>query len=178
MVPLKLAVTPVRPCLLVRGRPSASLIAHVAFCCPLRHRAWLESCATTFVSIRHARRSRRPLTALAEIGSRFLTCRNALLAPGIIASKRCNNAEIYGNTVHDGGAQAVGIFLHRSSDNAKVYGEWHGKIGCFGGQSTRKVVNKRFSKENYVTKSGMGQRFIHVDIPCTAQFPARIAVAY
>lgn len=41
---------------------------------------------------------------------------------GIIASKRCNNVEIYDNEVFDGGAQAAGIFLHRSSDAAKVYG--------------------------------------------------------
>lgn len=40
---------------------------------------------------------------------------------GIIASKRCNNVEIYSNEVYDGGEFAAGIFLHRSSDNAKVY---------------------------------------------------------
>lgn len=40
---------------------------------------------------------------------------------GIIASKRCNNVEIYDNEVYEGGAQAAGIFLHRSSDSAKVY---------------------------------------------------------
>eukprot|EP00752_Nemacystus_decipiens_P009556 g8536.t1 len=39
---------------------------------------------------------------------------------GIIASKRCNNVEIYENEVSDGGAQAAGIFLHRSSNNAIV----------------------------------------------------------
>ncbi|CAM9200699.1 unnamed protein product [Ectocarpus fasciculatus] len=38
---------------------------------------------------------------------------------GIIASKRCNNVEIYDNDVYDG--DQVGIFLHRSSDDAKVY---------------------------------------------------------
>ena len=43
-------------------------------------------------------------------------------AAGIIASKRCNNVEIYDNEVYDGGAQAAGIFLHRSSDNAKIHG--------------------------------------------------------
>ena len=41
---------------------------------------------------------------------------------GIIASKRCNNVKIYDNVVRDGGPDAVGIFLHRSSDNAEVYG--------------------------------------------------------
>ncbi|CAB1099946.1 MEP1 [Ectocarpus sp. CCAP 1310/34] len=41
---------------------------------------------------------------------------------GIIASKRCNNVKIYDNQVSDGGPDAVGIFLHRSSDNAEVYG--------------------------------------------------------
>ena len=38
---------------------------------------------------------------------------------GIIASKRCNNVQIYNNTVYDG--DQVGIFLHRSSDDATVY---------------------------------------------------------
>eukprot|EP00903_Cladosiphon_okamuranus_P019666 g18077.t2 len=41
---------------------------------------------------------------------------------GIIASKRCNNLKIYNNEVYDGGAQAVGIFLHLSADNTEVYG--------------------------------------------------------
>lgn len=40
---------------------------------------------------------------------------------GIIASKRCNNVEIYNNEVYDG--DQAGIFLHRSSDDAKVYSE-------------------------------------------------------
>eukprot|EP00903_Cladosiphon_okamuranus_P006680 g6520.t1 len=40
---------------------------------------------------------------------------------GIIASKRCNHVKIYDNTVYDGGPDAVGIFLHRSSDEAQVY---------------------------------------------------------
>ncbi|CAN0056993.1 unnamed protein product [Pylaiella littoralis] len=40
---------------------------------------------------------------------------------GIIASKRCNDVKIYNNNVYDGGPDAVGIFLHRSSDNAEVY---------------------------------------------------------
>ncbi|CAN0139104.1 unnamed protein product [Pylaiella littoralis] len=40
---------------------------------------------------------------------------------GIIASKRCNNVEIYNNEVYDGAEDAVGIFLHRSSNLAKVY---------------------------------------------------------
>eukprot|EP00752_Nemacystus_decipiens_P017643 g15814.t1 len=40
---------------------------------------------------------------------------------GIIASKRCNNVQIYNNTVYDGGPLAAGIFLHRSSDYAQVY---------------------------------------------------------
>lgn len=42
---------------------------------------------------------------------------------GIIASKRCNDISIHDNEVYDGGAEAVGIFLHRSSDNAAVYSE-------------------------------------------------------
>lgn len=42
---------------------------------------------------------------------------------GIIASKRCNNVEIYDNEVYDGGDEAVGIFLHRSTDDAVVYSE-------------------------------------------------------
>ncbi|CAM9830342.1 unnamed protein product, partial [Hapterophycus canaliculatus] len=40
---------------------------------------------------------------------------------GIIASKRCNNVKIFNNVVRDGGADAAGIFLHRSSDDAEVY---------------------------------------------------------
>eukprot|EP00903_Cladosiphon_okamuranus_P006681 g6521.t1 len=40
---------------------------------------------------------------------------------GIIASKRCNNVKIYDNIVYNGGDEAVGIFLHRSSDGAEVY---------------------------------------------------------
>ncbi|CAM9851371.1 unnamed protein product [Ascophyllum nodosum] len=40
---------------------------------------------------------------------------------GIIASKRCNNVKIYDNEVYNGGSQAVGIFLHRSSDSCEVY---------------------------------------------------------
>ena len=43
--------------------------------------------------------------------------------PGIIASKRCNNVRIFDNTVYDGGEAAAGIFLHRSSDSAEVYGK-------------------------------------------------------
>lgn len=42
---------------------------------------------------------------------------------GIIASKRCNNVKIYDNEVFDGGPEAVGIFLHRSSNDCEVYGE-------------------------------------------------------
>lgn len=45
----------------------------------------------------------------------------SILVAGIIASKRCNNVEIHDNVVYDGGENAVGIFLHRSSDDAKVY---------------------------------------------------------
>ncbi|CAM9489433.1 unnamed protein product [Ectocarpus fasciculatus] len=40
---------------------------------------------------------------------------------GIIASKRCNNVKIFDNEVRDGGADAAGIFLHRSSDSAEVF---------------------------------------------------------
>lgn len=39
---------------------------------------------------------------------------------GIIASKRCNNVSIQGNTVYGGGETSAGIFLHRSSDFATV----------------------------------------------------------
>ena len=42
---------------------------------------------------------------------------------GIIALKRCNNVKIYENEVYNGGAQAAGIFLHRSSDSCEVYVE-------------------------------------------------------
>eukprot|EP00752_Nemacystus_decipiens_P013622 g12080.t1 len=41
---------------------------------------------------------------------------------GIIASKRCDNLKIYGNKVRDGGEAAVGIFLHRSSNDCEIYG--------------------------------------------------------
>ncbi|CAM9722400.1 unnamed protein product, partial [Hapterophycus canaliculatus] len=40
---------------------------------------------------------------------------------GIIASKRCNNVKIHDNEVWGGAENAVGIFLHRSSDDAEVY---------------------------------------------------------
>ena len=50
--------------------------------------------------------------------------------PGIIASKRCNNVDIYDNEVYNGGAEAAGIFLHRSSDSAKVYSESFFAIIC------------------------------------------------
>ncbi|CAM9629201.1 unnamed protein product [Pylaiella littoralis] len=57
--------------------------------------------------------------------SDYLTISNNLVYNnvnhGIIASKRCNNVKIFGNIVRDGGAQAAGIFLHRSSDGAEVY---------------------------------------------------------
>ncbi|CAM9449094.1 unnamed protein product [Scytosiphon promiscuus] len=43
---------------------------------------------------------------------------------GIIASKRCNNVEISNNEVYDGGPDACGIFLHRSSDGAQVFGNY------------------------------------------------------
>lgn len=43
-----------------------------------------------------------------------------VFATGIIASKRCNNVKIYGNKVYNG--DEAGIFLHRSSDDAEVYG--------------------------------------------------------
>lgn len=48
---------------------------------------------------------------------------SSLHAAGIIASKRCNNVKIFNNEVYDGGEDAAGIFLHRSSDDAKVYSE-------------------------------------------------------
>eukprot|EP00903_Cladosiphon_okamuranus_P011526 g10853.t1 len=43
---------------------------------------------------------------------------------GIIASKRCNNVKIYNNEVYGGGKEAVGIFLHRSSNKCEVYGNY------------------------------------------------------
>ncbi|CAN0103811.1 unnamed protein product, partial [Hapterophycus canaliculatus] len=43
---------------------------------------------------------------------------------GIIASKRCNNVKIFDNEVFDGGPEAVGIFLHRSSNDCEVYGNY------------------------------------------------------
>ena len=43
---------------------------------------------------------------------------------GIIASKRCNDVEIYGNEVYDGGEDAAGLFLHRSTNKAKVYSKF------------------------------------------------------
>ncbi|CAM9273557.1 unnamed protein product, partial [Laminaria digitata] len=39
---------------------------------------------------------------------------------GIIASKRCNGVSIQGNEVRGGGEYSVGIFLHRSADDAIV----------------------------------------------------------
>lgn len=66
----------------------------------------------------------------------FLTC---FVIVGIIASKRCTNIEIYDNLVHDGGAMAAGIFLHRSSDRAKVYGEIEEATILLCGSSYSKV---------------------------------------
>ncbi|CAM9672153.1 unnamed protein product, partial [Discosporangium mesarthrocarpum] len=43
---------------------------------------------------------------------------------GIIASKRCNHVSIQNNHVYNGGETAAGIFLHRSSDNAIVRGNY------------------------------------------------------
>lgn len=42
---------------------------------------------------------------------------------GFIGLKHSNNLEIYGDEVYDGRDEAVGIFLHRSTDDAVVYGE-------------------------------------------------------
>lgn len=49
---------------------------------------------------------------------------------GIIASKRCNNVKIHHNTVYDGGEGAVGIFLHRSSDDCEVWGKPTGEVAA------------------------------------------------
>ncbi|CAM9348065.1 unnamed protein product, partial [Laminaria digitata] len=43
---------------------------------------------------------------------------------GIIASKRCNGVSIQGNEVYGGAEKSVGIFLHRSSDDAVVRGNY------------------------------------------------------
>ena len=53
----------------------------------------------------------------------FVTTFKHPLDAGIIASKRCDNLKIYDNEVYNGGENAVGIFLHRSSDDAEVYSE-------------------------------------------------------
>ena len=55
----------------------------------------------------------------------FFSC-----APGIIASKRCNNVKIHDNEVWGGGESAAGIFLHRSSDDAEVYSESRVPLAC------------------------------------------------
>eukprot|EP00904_Undaria_pinnatifida_P009109 jgi/Undpi1/5328/HiC_scaffold_2.g00609.m1 len=43
---------------------------------------------------------------------------------GIIASKRCNGVSIQGNEVYGGASSSAGIFLHRSSDDAIVKGNY------------------------------------------------------
>eukprot|EP00904_Undaria_pinnatifida_P005807 jgi/Undpi1/2356/HiC_scaffold_13.g05739.m1 len=43
---------------------------------------------------------------------------------GIIASKRCNGVSIQGNEVYGGAETSAGIFLHRSSDDAVVKGNY------------------------------------------------------
>ncbi|CAN0159350.1 unnamed protein product [Scytosiphon promiscuus] len=43
---------------------------------------------------------------------------------GIIASKRCNGVSIQGNEVYGGAETSAGIFLHRSSDDAIVKGNY------------------------------------------------------
>ncbi|CAM9404971.1 unnamed protein product [Laminaria digitata] len=43
---------------------------------------------------------------------------------GIIASRRCNGVSIQGNEVYDGSELSAGIFLHRSTDDAIVKGNY------------------------------------------------------
>lgn len=76
------------------------------------------ACARVFSrsKFRSARTIPTPRRSDATVAFHFRT--------GIIASKRCNNVKIFGNTVSDGGPNASGIFLHRSSDDAEVYSEW------------------------------------------------------
>lgn len=66
---------------------------------------------------------------------------------GIIASKRCDNLKIYDNIVRDGNekGEGVGIYLHRSSDNAEVYGELPHHDACAGISVIFPICCTRFS---------------------------------
>lgn len=64
------------------------------------------------------------------VTSIYITCIIcSCVGAGIIASKRCNNVMIYENEVSDGGQ--VGIFLHRSSNHSKIFGEYQSDFFIF-----------------------------------------------
>ncbi|CAM9942410.1 unnamed protein product [Ascophyllum nodosum] len=79
---------------------------------------------------------------------------------GIIASKRCNDVSIQGNEVYGGGETSAGIFLHRSSDNATVKGNYvhdNGDAGmAFLESFNATVSNNTFENNKYGVRFSVG----------------------
>eukprot|EP00752_Nemacystus_decipiens_P007155 g6407.t1 len=76
---------------------------------------------------------------------------------GIIASKRCNGVSIQGNEVYGGGETSCGIFLHRSSDDAIVKGNYaHDNGDC--GMALLESFNADVS-DNTFDNNNYGVRF-------------------
>ncbi|CAM9458502.1 unnamed protein product, partial [Hapterophycus canaliculatus] len=79
---------------------------------------------------------------------------------GIIASKRCNNVEISNNEVYDGGPEAVGIFLHRSSDGAQVFDNYVHDMQdagiAFMESFDASVYNNKFENVKYGIRLSLG----------------------
>ncbi|CBJ28911.1 Mannuronan C-5-epimerase [Ectocarpus siliculosus] len=82
---------------------------------------------------------------------------------GIIASKRCNNVQIYNNEVSDGGPEAVGIFLHRSSDNAEVYGGLYTYRGSDAPDVSNGRPNGNTFNNNKITNTAGGVKIKNSD---------------
>eukprot|EP00904_Undaria_pinnatifida_P005809 jgi/Undpi1/2358/HiC_scaffold_13.g05741.m1 len=79
---------------------------------------------------------------------------------GIIASKRCNGVSIQGNEVYGGAETSAGIFLHRSSDDAIVKGNYchdNGDAGLAMLESfNADVSNNTFENNKYGVRFSVG----------------------
>eukprot|EP00904_Undaria_pinnatifida_P009115 jgi/Undpi1/5333/HiC_scaffold_2.g00614.m1 len=79
---------------------------------------------------------------------------------GIIASKRCNGVSIQGNEVYGGASTSAGIFLHRSSDDAVVKGNYvhdNGDAGLAMMESfNADVSNNVFENNKYGVRISVG----------------------
>ncbi|CBN77785.1 Mannuronan C-5-epimerase N-terminal fragment [Ectocarpus siliculosus] len=84
----------------------------------------------------------------------------------IIASKRCNNVQIYNNEVYDGGPFAAGIFLHRSSDYAIVHDNVVHDMQDAGmamlESMNADIYNNRFSSVKFGIRLSLGSSENHV----------------